>query len=93
MEICDVEVWRLHYAETLRHWHDRFMARAGEAERLCDARFVRMWRWYLTGCEMNFRHHRQVVFQVQLAHRRDVVPITRDCLYDHAAEPMARAAE
>ena len=32
METCDVEVWRLHYAETLRHWHDRFMARADDAE-------------------------------------------------------------
>ena len=45
IEPCDVEVWRLHHAETLRHWHERFAARADEAERLFDARFVRMWRW------------------------------------------------
>ena len=89
---CDVEVWRLHYAETLRHWYERFMARAEEAERLYDARFVRMWRWYLAGCEMNFRHHRQVVFQVQLARRKDAVPITRDYLHP-AEERYARAAE
>ena len=44
---CDVEVWRLHYAETLRHWHDRFTARRDEAVALYDERFFRMWRYYL----------------------------------------------
>ena len=77
---CDLEVWRLHYAETLRHWYDRFMRNEAEAERLMDARFVRMWRFYLAGSEMTFRHHRQVVFQLQLARRKDAVPITRDYL-------------
>ena len=74
----DVEVWRLHYADTLRHWHDRFMSRAEEAEQLFDARFVRMWRYYLKASEMSFRHARQCVFQMQLAHRQDAVPLTRD---------------
>ena len=92
LQTTDVEVWRMHYAETLRHWYERFMARADEAERLYDARFVRMWRWYLAGCEMNFRHHRQAVFQVQLARRKDAVPITRDYLHPARAEAL-RAAE
>ncbi len=93
IEPCDVEVWRLHYAETLRHWHDRFVARASEAEALFDARFVRMWRWYLAGCEMSFRHARQVVYQLQLARRKDVVPATRAYLHGAPAEAPAQAAE
>ena len=93
IEPCDVEVWRLHYAETLRCWHDRFMARAEEAEALFDARFVRMWRWYLAGCEMSFRHGRQVVYQLQLARRKDVVPATRAYLHGAPAGAAAQAAE
>ncbi|PRY92571.1 cyclopropane-fatty-acyl-phospholipid synthase [Hasllibacter halocynthiae] len=90
---CDLEIWRLHYAETLRHWLERFDAHAAEAEALYDARFVRMWRFYLAACEMSFRHHRLAVFQLQLAHRKDAVPITRDYLYgDAAAAPSPARA-
>lgn len=77
----DIEMWRLHYAETLRHWYDRFTASADEAEALYDARFVRMWRYYLKGAEMVFRNARQLVFQYQLAKKPDAVPLTRDYLY------------
>lgn len=87
MMTLDVEVWRLHYAETLRHWHDRFMARIDEARELYDPRFCRMWRYYLTIAESGFRQDRLCVFQVQLGHRSDAVPITRNYLYpaDHCA--------
>ena len=77
----DVEVWRLHYAETLRHWHDRFMANIDRARELYDERFCRMWRYYLLACEMTFRHNRQVVFQFQITKQQDAVPLTRDYLY------------
>ncbi|PIV72654.1 MAG: SAM-dependent methyltransferase [Rhodobacteraceae bacterium CG17_big_fil_post_rev_8_21_14_2_50_65_11] len=77
----DVEVWRLHYAETLSRWYDRFMARADEAATLYDERFVRMWRYYLKASEMAFRNTRQLVFQYQLAKHPDSVPLTRDYLY------------
>jgi cyclopropane-fatty-acyl-phospholipid synthase len=77
----DVEVWRLHYAETLLHWHDRFKAREDEARALYDERFCRMWRFYLVGSEMSFRANKQTVFQFQLARRQDAVPLTRDYLY------------
>ena len=79
--LADAEIWRGHYAETLRLWRERFEARAEEATRLYDARFVRMWRWYLVASEMSFRHHDQVVFQLQLARRKDAVPGTRDYLH------------
>lgn len=80
MYCTDVEVWRLHYAETLRHWHDRFVARQEEARALFDDRFCRMWRYYLVASELTFRLNRQVVFQFQLSHRQDAVPLTRDYL-------------
>ncbi|MHC0053411.1 class I SAM-dependent methyltransferase [Actibacterium sp. D379-3] len=82
----DVEVWRLHYAETLRHWYDRFMARIDAARALYDDRFCRMWRYYLVGSELSFRLHHQVVFQFQLSRRQDAVPLTRDYLYAEPAE-------
>ncbi|MCS5601480.1 MAG: cyclopropane-fatty-acyl-phospholipid synthase family protein, partial [Paracoccus sp.] len=77
----DIEVWRMHYALTLRHWHDRFMSNIDRVRDLYDDRFCRMWRYYLAACEQTFRHNRQVVFQVQLARKVDAVPITRDYLY------------
>ncbi|SFB85188.1 SAM-dependent methyltransferase [Tropicimonas isoalkanivorans] len=80
--VTDVEVWRLHYAETLRHWRERFEANIDAARALYDERFCRMWRYYLTASEMSFRHFNQNVFQVQIARRQDAVPLTRDYLYE-----------
>jgi cyclopropane-fatty-acyl-phospholipid synthase len=88
----DVEVWRLHYAETLRHWHERFTANIDRARALHDDRFCRMWRFYLVACEMTFRLNRQCVFQLQLARRQDAVPLTRDYLY-RADQALPQAAE
>ena len=91
----DVEVWRMHYAETLRHWYERFMINIDEARALYDERFCRMWRYYLTASEMTFRHNRQVVFQFQLSRKQTAVPLTRDYLYPRAARHRAlqQAAE
>jgi cyclopropane-fatty-acyl-phospholipid synthase len=85
----DIEVWRLHYAETLRHWRARFEANIDAATALYDARFCRMWRYYLIASEMTFRHYRQCVFQLQLSHRQDVVPLTRDYLYGESPAQTA----
>jgi cyclopropane-fatty-acyl-phospholipid synthase len=80
----DIEVWRLHYAMTLRHWRMRFEANIDAVTALYDARFCRMWRYYLVASEMTFRHHRQCVFQMQIARAQDAVPLTRDYLYEPA---------
>jgi cyclopropane-fatty-acyl-phospholipid synthase len=90
----DIEVWRLHYAETLTHWYDRFVARQDEARALYDERFCRMWRYYLIASELTFRLNRQVVFQLQLSRKQDAVPLTRDYLYpsEHGAR-VSHAAE
>lgn len=76
--VCDIEILRLHYAETLKAWRERFLARREEAERLYDARFVRMWEFYLAASEMSFRKQNTMVFQIQLTKRQGIVPITRD---------------
>ena len=76
--VTDVEILRLHYAETLKAWRERFLAHWEEVERLYDARFVRMWEFYLAGSEMSFRHQGLMVFQIQMAKREGIVPVTRD---------------
>ena len=76
--ITDIEILRLHYAETLRHWAERFAARRAEAHKLYGEQFCRMWEFYLVSAEMSFRNARLMVFQIQLAHKRDAVPLTRD---------------
>jgi len=76
--VIDIEILRLHYAETLKAWRERFLAHREAVERLYDARFVRMWEFYLAASEMAFREQAMMVFQVQLTKRQGVVPITRD---------------
>jgi cyclopropane-fatty-acyl-phospholipid synthase len=78
--VCDIEVLRLHYAETLKAWRERFMARREEAVRLYDERFARMWEFYLACSEMSFRKQNLMNFQVLLTKRQGVVPMTRDYL-------------
>jgi cyclopropane-fatty-acyl-phospholipid synthase len=80
--VTDVEILRLHYAETLRLWRERFMARLDEVKALYDERFVRMWEFYLVLCEIGFRRRTNVVFQVQLTRRLDAVPTTRAYMGD-----------
>ncbi|MGC8469888.1 MAG: class I SAM-dependent methyltransferase, partial [Acetobacteraceae bacterium] len=78
----DIEVLRLHYAETLRHWRRRFAANRDAIASLYDERFCRMFEFYLAGSEIAFRHDRHVVFQVQLAREQSAAPLTRDYMVD-----------
>ena len=76
--VCDTEILRWHYAETLNAWRERFMARREEAVRLYDERFARMWEFYLAASEMSFRKQNLMNLQIQITKRQDVVPMTRD---------------
>jgi cyclopropane-fatty-acyl-phospholipid synthase len=76
--VTDIEVLRLHYAQTLAAWRERFLAHREDVERIYDPRFVRMWEFYLAASEQAFRHWGLMVFQIQMARRQDVVPLTRD---------------
>jgi cyclopropane-fatty-acyl-phospholipid synthase len=89
--VTDIEILRLHYAETLKAWRQRFLAHRDDAERIYDACFLRMWEFYLAACEMSFRRQNLMVFQIQLTKRQDVVPITRN--YIAAAEKRLRELE
>lgn len=82
--VTDIEVLRMHYAETLRHWRQRFLANRDKVKALAgyDDRFCRMWEFYLAGCEIAFRYMNQMVFQIQVARRPEAVPITRDYMVD-----------
>lgn len=80
--VSDVEVLRLHYAETLKEWRRRFKSRWKDAAEIYDERFCRMWEFYLAGSEMGFRHEGLVVFQVQLVKNVNALPITRDYMYE-----------
>ena len=80
--VTDVEILRLHYAETLRHWRERFAANRERAKALYDERFCRMWEFYLAASEGAFRWQDLMVFQIQLTRRNDTLPITRDYIHE-----------
>ncbi len=82
--VTDVEVLRLHYAETLNNWHRRFEENMERVTEIYDERFCRMWKFYLVACEMTFRYSGHVVFQFQLTKDQKAVPLTRD--YLHSAQ-------
>ncbi len=88
--VTDVEILRLHYAETLRAWRERFRAHWQDAAAIYDERFCRMWDFYLAGSEAAFRTGDMMVFQMQLTKDRDAVPITRDYMTEAETEFRAR---
>jgi cyclopropane-fatty-acyl-phospholipid synthase len=88
--ITDVEVLQLHYAETLMAWRERFLAHRDEVLRLYDQRFVRMWEFYLACSEMAFRQGEMVVFQIQMAKQKGVIPATRDYIAGEEARLRTR---
>jgi len=89
--VTDIEILRLHYAETLKAWRERFLVHREQVERIYDQRFVRMWEFYLALSEMAFREGNMMVFQIQLTKRQGIVPMTRD--YIPAQEARLRILE
>jgi cyclopropane-fatty-acyl-phospholipid synthase len=89
--ITDIEVLRLHYAETLKAWRRRFLQHREEVLKLYDERFCRMWETYLVGSEIAFRHGGHLVMQIQMAKAVETVPLTRDYMFDW--ERTHRAAD
>jgi len=79
--ISDIEVLRMHYAHTLRHWKERFLSKKETVLEMFDEKFFRMWEFYLASCEMAFKWGDQVVFQLQLSKGNISVPTTRDYIY------------
>jgi cyclopropane-fatty-acyl-phospholipid synthase len=80
--VLDTEILRLHYAYTCHAWYENFQKHRAQAAEIYDERLCRMWEFYLAAVEMTFRHGSAMVFQMQLAHKRDAAPITRDYITD-----------
>lgn len=89
--VGDIEILRMHYAETLKAWRERFRARWEEAAKLYDHRFCRMWDFYLGASEATFRAGGYMVFQIQLVKDQGVLPLTRDYMFE--AEARLNAAQ
>ena len=79
--ISDMEVLRMHYSHTLRHWKERFLSKKDIVLEMFDEKFLRMWEFYLASCEMTFKWGDQIVFQLQLSKNLTTVPNTRDYIY------------
>ena len=89
--LTDLEVLRLHYADTLRDWRERFMANLDSLPAGYDERFQRMWEFYLASSEISFRFGGFMVFQAQLSKSVNAVPVTRG--YMAEGDQMLAAAE
>ena len=91
--VTDIEILRLHYADTLKEWRRRFHAHRDEVKAIYDERFCRMWEFYLAGSEVAFRVYGHMVFHIQLAKRQDVVPRTRDYVGEREAQLRKRESQ
>ena len=76
--MTDIEILRLHYAETLRLWREKFEKNRNRVAALYNERFCRMWELYFIICELGFRRQDLMVFQIQLSRKMETVPLTRD---------------
>ncbi len=79
--VSDIEVLRMHYSHTLRHWKERYISNKSKILEMFDEKFFRMWEFYLTSCELAFKLGDQVVFQFQLTKDLTTAPTTRDYIY------------
>jgi cyclopropane-fatty-acyl-phospholipid synthase len=79
--VSDIEVLKLHYSHTLRHWKENCIKNKAKIIEMFDERFFRMWEFYLAGCEIAFKWGDQVVYQLQLTKSYTSTPITRDYIY------------
>ena len=82
LKVLDMEILRLHYAETLKGWSRNFRANRDKVKAIYDERFCRMWEFYLAGAETAFRRQDHMIAQLQIAREQDAAPLTRDYLVD-----------
>lgn len=93
LKITDIEIWQLHYADTLKAWRENFLARLEELPDKYDQHFARMWEFYLAGSEAYFRSGGGMVFQIQLAHDKQAVPRQRAYIEDRMQDYYSRLCQ
>jgi cyclopropane-fatty-acyl-phospholipid synthase len=79
--LSDIEVLKLHYSYTLRHWKENCIKNKILITNMFDEKFFRMWEFYLASCESAFKWGDQVVYQFQLTKNYISTPNTRDYIY------------
>ena len=79
--ISDIEVLKLHYSHTLKYWKENCIKNKEQIIKMFDARFFRMWEFYLASCESAFKWGDQVVYQFQLTKNYTSTPTTRKYIY------------
>lgn len=79
--VSDIEVLKLHYSHTLRHWKENCIKNKNQIINMFDEKFFRMWEFYLASCESAFKWGDQVVYQFQLTKNYMSTPNTRDYIY------------
>ena len=79
--VSDIEVLKLHYSHTLRHWKENCIKNKIQIINMFDEKFFRMWEFYLASCESAFKWGDQVVYQFQLTKNYMSTPNTRDYIY------------
>jgi cyclopropane-fatty-acyl-phospholipid synthase len=89
--VTDIEILRLHYADTLLEWRRRFAQNRDKVKAIYDERFCRMWEFYLAGSEIAFRRQGHMVFQMQLSRQQTAVPLTRDYILEWERANAGRA--
>ena len=80
--ISDIEILRLHYAQTLKYWYQNFIKNKKRIIEVFDERFFRMWEFYLLSSQYSFRNMGNVVFQIQISKNMNILPLTRNYIYN-----------
>jgi cyclopropane-fatty-acyl-phospholipid synthase len=75
LKITDVEIMSGHYEETLKQWRQAFFKNCASVRQYDDDRFIRMWEFYLAGCEYFFRSQAGMISQLQLSHSYHATPL------------------
>ena len=80
--VNDVEILRLHYANTLKLWRRNFLHNKDKILNILDEKFIRMWEFYLLTSEYSFRNMGNVVFQLVISKKQEAWPLTRNFIYN-----------
>lgn len=80
--VNDLEILRLHYASTLKHWHKNFYNNREKISQILSEKFCRMWEFYLLLSEYSFRNMGNFVFQMQISKNLGSLPFTRNYIYN-----------
>ena len=79
--VSDIEVLKLHYSYTLKHWKENCIKNKDQIIKIFDEKFFRMWVFYLASCESAFKWGDQVVYQLLLTKNYTSTPNTRNYIY------------